>query len=292
MNSAVKMKLYFTGIDGKEFILTYKILDTPVAKRWLSILQMKLKEDQPLEPALFKGFYRSAKDLEDRWHELEQIVVGIQNYNRYFLDFDFESLPKNQSSLNQLHLGFEKMRGEHLLAQPFYYEAPLAIQGLIDALNEKIHETEGVVGGSNPISGRIKINLKNKDRFLFEDDEESAFQTYLDFGDVCLRYCETGKPPIDVFEDKDDLVSPDNINSHRHLDGQIDLVFSEGEFRKNENYKRSLADWVESKKDLFKNKKLNLGWIVVAKLEKLQEPKEICALAGQATALTKIEILN
>lgn len=130
----------------------------------------------------------------------------------------------------------------------------------------------------------------NRPRHPLEDADYNYYTFKWEFGTVYINYCEVGKPLLDVFKDQDELVGDDNIRPLHYYSADFQIKF--GPSTPDNVYMERLNlfnQWWDIKSDylksigLVKNKKLALGMIPVAKLNKDK---------SQLNELTDVEIVQ
>ena len=69
-----------------------------------------------------------------------------------------------------------------------------------------------------------------------------------EFGDVFLHYAQTGKTPIEAFEDNDDYVFNNNINALRYMSGEFNIWWSNStEDSEITSTKERLRNWLKER---------------------------------------------
>jgi hypothetical protein len=292
---------------SNEFInkeLYFDILDSNIAKKWAIEVN---KNYTIYENDRFINWTNNKKDKTYYVNELNKQMKIVDDYVPKIIPFFFNIDQVNQNSFNILHKFFEETRGPIEDPPEFYKNSPRDVQEAINRFNIMIHEFESWMfnqtkNNAHPES-RVIVTFNNRIRYELEDEDYDHFTFKWTFGDVYINYCEVGKTVIDVIKDNDKIVGDSNIRPLRYYSADLQVKFSptvdDTEYnRRKEIIKNKYIekqDFFESL-GLFYDKKLSLGLIRVAKLNRIASgfvdmtDFEIISSLGEFYTVTKTEI--
>jgi len=292
---------------SNEFInkeLYFDILDSNIAKKWA----IEVNKDYSIyENDRFINWTNNKKDKNYYVNELNKQMKIVDDYAPNIIPFFFNIDQVNQNSFNILHKFFEETRGPIEDPPEFYKNSPRDVQESINRFNIMIHEFESWMFNqtkNNPHpESRVIVTFNNRIRCELEDEDYDHFTFKWTFGDVYINYCEVGKTVIDVIKDNDTIVGASNIRPLRYYSADLQVKFSptvddteynrRKEIIKNKYIERQ--DFFESL-GLFYDKKLSLGLITVAKLNRIDSgfidmtDYEIISSLSEFYTVTKTEI--
>ena len=256
--------------------LYFDILDSNIAKKWAVEVG---KNYSIYENDRFINWTNNKKDKNYYVNELNKQIKIVDNYSPNIIPFFFNIDQVNQNSFNILHKFFEEIRGPIENPPEFYKNAPHDVQEAINRFNIMIHEFESLEFNKNKNNvhpeSRVIVTFNNRIRYKLEDEDYDHFTFKWTFGDVYINYCEVGKTVIDVIRDNDTIVGASNIRPLRYYSADLQVKFSPTEDDIEYNRRKEIIKnkYIE-KKDffeslgLFYDKKLSLGLIPVAKLNR------------------------
>ena len=256
--------------------LYFDILDSNIAKKWAVEVS---KNYSIYENDRFINWTNNKKDKNYYVNELNKQIKIVDNYSPNIIPFFFNIDQVNQNSFNILHKFFEEIRGPIENPPEFYKNAPHDVQEAINRFNIMIHEFESLEFNKNKNNvhpeSRVIVTFNNRIRYKLEDEDYDHFTFKWTFGDVYINYCEVGKTVIDVIRDNDTIVGASNIRPLRYYSADLQVKFSPTEDDIEYNRRKEIIKnkYIE-KKDffeslgLFYDKKLSLGLIPVAKLNR------------------------
>jgi len=269
-------QLVITLTDGLNYKdLYFDIVETNIAKKW----QVEVEKNYTIyENHRFINWPNNKKNSDYYISELNKQMQIVDDYFPNIIPFFLEPDDINQNSFNILHKFFEDTRGPIIEATEFYNNAPENVKIAINRFNIMIHEFESYIlnkNNSHPES-RIIVTFNNRDRFKLEDEDYDYFTMYRNFGEVYINYCEVGKPMHDVLKDNDQIIGNSNIRPLSYYSADFQIKF--GSTMKEQEYDllmNKLKTQYDNKKEffenlgLFYNKKLALGLIPVAKINRI-----------------------
>ncbi len=275
------VEVVFEHLQTEERLpLLYRIFDHPAAQRWLTYLEIALREDSPIEEHRlvgrrvkgrfvgFPGTDRTADQLTELINEC------IDTINDFAPDtFKHRAAPDmNQDTLNWLHKYFELYRGPVLNPGWIYEQGPPEIKKALEDYNIYIHEFEDLHRvnrlHNDGRSARVDIVfLGNRTRHELYEDDFKYFRFGHKFGDLTAHYCEVGKQIYDVYRDIDEVVGEENIRPFKFMSADFDL-FLGAEPNPQINYyqEREFHDWMIPEDIEPWNKKNSLGYLVLGQL--------------------------
>jgi hypothetical protein len=284
--------------------LYFDILDNSIAKKWAVEVS---KNYSIYENDRFINWTNNKKDKNYYVNELNNQMKIVDDYAPNTIPFFFNIDQVNQNSFNILHKYFEETRGPIEDPPEFYKNAPHDVQEAINRFNIMIHEFESLEfnqskNNTHPES-RVIVTFNNRIRYELEDEDYDHFTFKWTFGDVYINYCEVGKTVIDVIKDNDTIVGASNIRPLRYYSADLQVKFSptvdDVEYNRR---KQIIKNKYIEKKDffeslgLFYDKKLSLGLIPVAKLNRENSgfmnmtDFEIISSLGEFYTVNKTEI--
>ncbi|MBK7892075.1 MAG: hypothetical protein IPJ84_14915 [Bdellovibrionales bacterium] len=263
--SGSRVQIVFdVAAGGDPFALNFKVENRPIAARWLVALKESLRlnaeRGENFSACRFFAFRddSTAQAIRDRLYGSIKVIndwtpgrIPVQEGERL-----------TQERLNFLHFEFEQMIGSLENRNPYFLEAPPAVQNAIYELNRVIHEIEML----KYASPRVSVEFPNCPRFPMEEADFNEFSFRRDFGDLVLLYCQLGKQVMDAWVESDTFVSKENIRPLHHYSSMFELYLRPGlsEEQQAERY-RLMRPWLIEKGYDPDDPKLALGWIVLAR---------------------------
>lgn len=255
--------------------MTFRVESHPVAQRWVHALKRHIENAEGSREVHFFAFPGEAT-LARAHYKIRHAVKTINRWRPQTI-LGFESTPLSQESLNELHHYFESMIGATDSHNAFYLEAPDSVRRAIGVLNDTIHEIEMIKYKSPRVSARFpgceRSDMNKTEMKLFSFDRQ--------FGDIVLGYCQLGKQIMDVWIENDSEVSQDNIRPLQKISPEFELYLRKGlsESEQRERY-QLMRPWLIERGYDPENPELCLGWIVVARWQKLNDdvvssPKDV-----------------
>ncbi len=288
MPAVVSITFGSPGSSLDPFSLSFTVVDRPIAQKWFAAFQKICQERQDFHSARFFAF-PGAGNKEKVQVRLQESVATINAWKPGRIDFQ-PGEETNQERLNYLHNHFEQMIGSVEQYNRFFLDAPKNVQKAIDDLNRAIHELE-MFKYQSP---RVCIEFPDCPREKMTDEDLSAFSFARSFGDLFLSYCQLGKQIMDVWAEKDDFVSKENIRPLHHYSAQCELYLRNGlsPERQKERY-ALMHDWLVERGYDPQDPKLALGWIVLARLNQGSlSQAEIVAKLGERQRILAVECKN
>lgn len=279
--SQLEVVLKNTSSGHKQSIF-FKIEEHSLAQRWARMLAERLLRKATLEKNfLFHGWAKK-RDLSFLCGELNLNIKNINNYFvfrlpgfKYKINDLFDPMTVDQSALNAIHRHFENLKGPSWNTSRFFIVATPKIKNSIRALNNLCHETENylrseelrkkgmchsfLLAGFCPM---VKVPLEDTDYDYFSMDSN--------FGDVKLHYAQIGKTHLEAYFDQDSAVGDEGISGLRYLSGEFDIFFSERV--DSSQFIKPFYNWLVKNGFDPKDKKLALGYIYVARLDRKNFP--------------------
>ena len=230
--------------------LTFKVRDTPIAKKWFEEL---CKNYSIYEDTRFSCWNTDHNIIDDLNKQIDTI-------NAYENIIDRKaSTTTTQRDLNYLHKFFEDLRGEAVLGTPWFHKAPEEVKTALEKFNILIHLLEEQL---RPLTyPMLVVTFSNRPLHLLTEEDMTHFTYHWKKGTVYINYCHVGKPLLDVFKDKDTITEGIRPQTHYSADFMI-------KFGSSTNYfifllrKLIINTWLRFQKFKFKNP--NIGYIPVA----------------------------
>ena len=196
-----------------QFTLRFKVLDNPVAERWLE--RMDLRTPYPLDdPKRFYGFGSREEEIVRATAFITHCIAVINDFEP-IIKQEFTHVD-DQDCLNYLHHIFEVYHGlldkqDHELWQ----RAPTSVRKALADLNIAVHRCETVSRENQPRFVCTWYGLP-KTETLAPDLIETYGDLIPKFGSVCLNYCEIGKTAEDLMQDNDRYIADDAFKPFSH----------------------------------------------------------------------------
>jgi hypothetical protein len=202
----------------------FKLLDTNIANKWYDQLK---KNHNIYEDDRFTNWPNSEKN--ERWyiHQLNKIIDTVNSYDNVISERMF--IEADQQVMNSLHKHFENFRGHVDIGTDWYRKAPIEIQNAVEKFNVLIHEYEAFkknlkIQRKHPYS-TIVCTFHNREKIDLSDEDYQHFTFNWKFATVYINYCEVGKPPLDVFNDKDEIVGFEAIRPQTSYSSDFMIKF-------------------------------------------------------------------
>lgn len=267
--------------------IKFNVSDTDIGNDWFDFASQALKNNPRLEKNFcWLGWPDPNRTVDYLAQKLDACVDGINNFadnnteewNGYRIDKNWENIT-SEDALNQLHHHFEVLMGQVWDVAEYMKLADDTTSYHIRQLNNLVHE---LASRKTAITnkGMTIGSYLNPVRELFSEDYYDNFSLQRNFGDVFLHYAQTGKTPIEAFEDNDDYVFNSNINALRYMSGEFNIWWSQSmSDASNRIRKTELKKWLQARNVVLEEhadfcyyvdpdgNKQGIGWLVVAKLE-------------------------
>lgn len=256
------------GNDTSTKEIFFDLYLNDISQRWFSELKKNYEIYEDDRFTNWPNSYKTEEWFIDNLNHQIDIVNSYENIidQKMYLNSD-------QETMNILHKHFEDLRGHIEVGTDWFNSSPANIKHAVEKFNILIHEYESYKKNSkiqikHPYSS-IVCTFKNKVRNPLLVEDYKNFTYKWKFGEVYINYCEVGKPPLDVFVDKDDRVGEEAVRPQTHfsadfmirLGPEINLVYHS--IRKIKFYFWCI------KNNMFKRfgrEKISAGMIPVAKL--------------------------
>lgn len=262
------LNLYIILRDTKnknsDYKLTWKILNSPLSKEWVSLfIKNFIFSNHPIEKDYcLKGWVDSWDSEYSRnlQYLCDSMNKSISRVNRYMvplgydyidLDFSVEKLKSSeyQNLMNDIHHHFELLVGQVWRPSKWIGMADDQTKTAIRLLNNLCHEIEDAVKSINQherlkrspdyrvkhSSMHIHASLmgKNFEGRPFEKkirkeltlEHYNSFSNFRKWGDIVLYYSQLGKRHIEAFYDRDEKIDKTNISGYRYVTGEFVISF-------------------------------------------------------------------
>jgi hypothetical protein len=208
-------------IDLDNIPLTFRVLDTPVAKLWVE--RMASRNQWPLDDAQrFYGFNTQQEDEQIALEKIQECVQGINSWQP-LIDRSLHTV-HDQDTLNYLHNVFEQWHG--LLDQhpihPVFGAIPNAVRQHLANLNVSVHRCESAAHGNRPRFVCTWFGMP-KTKTLPVNLMQAYGTLNPKFGSVCLNYAEIGKTLEDLAQDRDNYISDDAFFPFNHYSADFNV---------------------------------------------------------------------
>jgi len=209
-------------IELSDLLLTFQVLDTPIAKLWLE--RMDQRGQYGLDhPDRFYGFNTPEQDQTNALVMIRTCVDTINSYKQ-IISRSIDRVD-DQDTLNYLHNIFEQYHG--LLdsqQQEYWNSAPLHIQQALANLNLLVHRCESVAQGNLPRFVCTWYGLPKTKTLTDELIRNNGVLNYR-FGGVYLNYAEIGKTLEDLANDRDNYIGDSAFKPFNHYSADFNVRF-------------------------------------------------------------------
>lgn len=266
--SASRVTIQFGAESSQDaFEMSFRVVDRPIAVRWLAALQESLRLNMERNEQFSACRFFAFRDDDTVQNIRDRLYGSIATVNEWTPG----RIPVQpgerltQERLNELHYDFEQMIGSLENRNQYFLMAPLPVQNAIYELNRVIHEIEML----KYHSPRVSVEFPNCPRFPLADEDFSEFSFRRDFGDIVLLYCQLGKQIMDVWAENDVHASRENTRPLHHYSSMFEIYLRQGlsEAEQLERY-RLMHDWLVERGYDPADRKLSLGWIVLAQWDR------------------------
>lgn len=270
--------------------IKYNVMDTTIGNQWFEHCVNNVKNEPRIEKNFcWLGWKDPNRDVPFLAKRLDQCVDTINQFadnnveiwDGYRIDKNWDDIVSDDA-LNQLHHHFELLMGQVWDPAQYMRKASPEAAYAIRQLNNLVHELQSRrFAETHPeYVGVTIVSYLNPVRELFADEYYDSFSLNRDFGDIFLHYAQTGKTPIEAFEDNDDYIFNNNINALRYMSGEFNICwFDSVSVEHIKSTKEKLRQWlferdvVMQEQDDFcyyvdhNGDKQGIGWLTVAKIE-------------------------
>lgn len=235
--------------QGKIVSLLIETLNTSISNKWAASLKTTL--DNKIE---IRDNARIV-NLNHFW-TIEKITETlndcISEINEWFKENQKEEILENFTEMNEkqahkLHLKYEILIGPGEEESEIYKNAPARIRKQIEQYNTNIHRWEARAGNRPYIN--IGFRQAHKRERLSDLDLESFTMKWKP-GTVYLDYCHNGKDIVELFYDKDEIVSKNFIVPQFNYSSDFQIDFKKGPGT-NKQWVNEFEKWKKEKFDFF-----------------------------------------
>jgi len=286
MTKTVVMTLQ-NPLDESDLLeIEYEVLDTTIGNQWFDHCIMNLNKRQRVEKNFcWLGWPDQNRTVEFLAERLERCVDTINEFadtnnphwNGYRIEKSWEDITSDDA-LNQLHHHFEILMGQVWDVAIYMRSADPKTSYAIRQLNNLVHELQARKYANK--SGMTVVSYLDPIREEFDEQHYDSFSINRNFGDIFLHYAQTGKTPIEAFEDNDDYVFNNNINALRYMSGEFNIWWNASTSESDVNStKEKLGAWLNAREVIMQEQddfcyyvdpdgnKQGIGWLTVAKIK-------------------------
>lgn len=275
--------------------LKFNVLNTTIGNQWFQHCVDNVNSEPRLEKNFcWLGWPDPNRDVEYLATKLNECVDTINDFadshseewSGYRIDKNWEDIASDDA-LNQLHHHFEILMGQVWDVAVYMKTASPVAAYAIRQLNNLVHELASRKTANPGDAGMTIASYLNPVRTLFEEEHYDSFSLNREFGDVFLHYAQTGKTPIEAFEDNDDYVFNSNINALRYMSGEFNIWWSNSTGDSEiTSTKERLRNWLKERDVVLEEhedfcyyidpdgNKQGVGWLTVAKID-VERTKEL-----------------
>jgi hypothetical protein len=201
-------------IDLDNIPLTFRVLDTPVAKLWVE--RMALRNQWPLDDA--QRFYGFNSQEQDKHIALKKIQECVDNINAWqpLIERSLNQVT-DQDTLNYLHNIFEQWHGllDQQPVHPDWGVIPDDVRQQLANLNICVHRCESSARGNRARFVCTWFGMPKTKKIPLELMQQYGTMNPK-FGTVCLNYCEIGKTLEDLTQDRDNYIGDEAFRPFSH----------------------------------------------------------------------------
>jgi hypothetical protein len=274
--------------DSDTLDIKYNVMNTTIGNQWFQHCVDNVKSEPRLEKNFcWLGWPDPNRDVEYLAAKLNECVDTINEFadsnkdlwSNYRIDKNWTDITSDDA-LNQLHHHFEILMGQVWDVAIYMKSASPIAAYSIRQLNNLVHELASRKTATPGTGGMTVMSYLNPVRELFEDEYYDSFSLNRNFGDIFLHYAQTGKTPIEAFEDNDDYIFNNNINALRYMSGEFNIWWnSSTSANKVNEIKEKLRKWLFDRNVVLQEhenfcyyqdpdgNKQGIGWLTVAKIE-------------------------
>jgi hypothetical protein len=306
MNAKIELVLRNPTQPNLQTSIFFRLLDLPLAHRWLELLKSALTRPHLLEKnSSFLGFLGGTRNKKLLCQLMNNAADEIRNFTGappwdqpYRIDLFCDPEKISFDLLNSFHHHFEILMGGTFEIGAHYKAAPAKIRAAIRQINYAVHELEAIERSERNFREQQKIYPytvleileKSPIRKELELEDYSVFSLAHVFGDLQVAYCQTGKTPYEAWRDKDQEIFNENINGMQFYSANFSVRWgpSSNPERQRTQVIEPFKKWLEEKgadlkNDTFfldqKGKRHGLGFLTIGKLDLTQfENKEVSAI--------------
>ena len=279
--------------------IKYSVMDTTIGNQWFEHCVNNVKNEPRIEknfcwlgwrdpnrdvPFLAKRLDKCVDDINEfaeSYVPPENLKFAPNVWENYRIEKNWDDITSDDA-LNQLHHHFELLMGQVWDVAPYMRTASPKAAYAIRQLNNLVHELQSRrFADTHPQTvGMTVVSYLNPVRELFADEYYDSFSLNRDFGDIFLHYAQTGKTPIEAFEDNDEYIFNNNINALRYMSGEFNIWWSESSTDEEmKSRKEELRQWLFERNVILQEQdefcyyvdhngdKQGIGWLTVAKIE-------------------------
>jgi hypothetical protein len=227
--ATIELRLKKTEDATSGLALFFNLHSTRIAKKYFRVLRLWKPEGRiRIKEADSYNFPGDTRD--DAWiaNEINKCIAIINAQTPVIHHQATTGMVQEQ--LNRLHKYYEVLRGPLDQCAEFYQQASPEVQLALEDYNVLIHRYEDYKwaqvlreGGKVPLAKFI-LNL-DEERFPLADEDYEHFTTEKVFGRYYLNYCEVGKPLLDFYADRDEIVGENNIVPLRYFSSNALIEF-------------------------------------------------------------------
>jgi hypothetical protein len=284
---------------NKNNILKWKMENNEITELWLNKMKNNFKHDFILK-SRHSGFRLEDRAKENLLNKLKQCIVLINNCE--YLDYKLPEIDGEYSSEthNILHHHFEILMGKTWEGYSWRIKEAIKRNDMlilmaISGLNEFSHE---IIDNSNSdknnfdfpniITNFLSSEIKND---FLPDSADNFFNLENIFGGIYMHYSQIGKTWMDYLIDDDKVISKEDIEPQKIINGEFDICMAENILEYSSFY-NFLKEKLKNIGENIDNKKLRIGRILIAKPLFEKPNKMIIDLMKKNRFIKTINIYN
>lgn len=213
----------FAKLDGRDpYEFRWNVRSTSLAERWLGEMASAMKSKR-LREQRFNGWAATESDQRLRVQALNESIATINRFykERYYIPEQAQP-EMSQEDLNALHHHFELLMGQSWNRSELTRNIPEKVHVAVRLLNDLVHDYESADRVARALHEGRRVErsfhfqlVPYRQRALTAEDLKT-FTFSHELGDLVSNYCQLGKTWVEVFNDKDMHIHPENIAPLRH----------------------------------------------------------------------------
>lgn len=241
------------GQHRDSFILSFRIRDTDLARRWVKKVRAAQRLRYPIdEPERFYGFNSPKKEQQHALDHVNQQISTINSYRR-IIDRELKTI-NDQDTLNYLHNIFERYHGllDQQQQNEFFRNAPDDVKKALATLNTAVHRCENVDRGNSKRAVVTYYGLPKK--HALESADYDLIERDWKFGTVHLCYVEIGKTLLDLSQDNDVYIGDDAFRPYYFYSADFVMQFNDSDPTKTQATERRMWRYYDQHREFFESR--------------------------------------
>lgn len=241
------------GKDSDRLILSFRLRDTDLARRWVRKVRAAQRLRYPIdEPERFYGFNNVQKEKKFALEHINHQIAIINDYQP-IIDKELKSVD-DQDTLNYLHNIFERYHGllDQQQQNEFWKSAPDSVRKALATLNTAVHRCETVQRGNQRKAVITYYGLPKKHTLTPQDYD--LIERDWKFGTVHLCYVEIGKTLLDLSLDNDAYIGDDAFRPYHFYSADFVVRFNDTDSHQTEEIEKQMWKYYDQHRGFFESR--------------------------------------